>query len=48
MLLQSTIEFEKIVKRDNKKKGLGSFPGAKSEDVTWDNPVELENYINEV
>jgi len=45
MLLQSTLEFEKIVKREKKK---GGFGGAKGNEVTWENPVELDTYINEV
>lgn len=45
MLIQSTIAFERIVKRENKK---GQGFGKSGSDVTWDNPVELETYISEV
>lgn len=45
MLLNSTIEFERLVKREKKK---GGFGGAKGNEITWDNPVEIEQYINEI
>ena len=45
MLLRHTIAFEKIIKNKSKNK-QDAFGGSK--DVTWTNPVELEEYIQGV
>lgn len=39
MLLNSTLEFERLVKREKKK---GGFGGNKGNEITWDNTVEIE------
>jgi hypothetical protein len=47
MLLKDSVDFEMLVKRENKK-GQGFGGKSNGAEVTWENPVELENYITEI
>lgn len=46
MLLRDTVAFEKIIKGKSGDK-KGSF-GSDSKDITWSNPVEFEEYIQQI